>query len=98
MEEDVLRKILESEDCAEDLLRQLGIFVRLKEDMPAGIPSVTMYDGEYYNVYLNSKMTKERNRVSLIHEILEHIGNDHWHCGLPLEEIEFTARKRAGQF
>ena len=98
MEKDELERILHSENC-DDLLRQEGIFIRYK-DMPAGISAVTIYDDEncYYNVYLNSKMTNERNMVSVHHEIIEHIGNDDWHSNLQIEKIEFNARKGAGQF
>ena len=98
METAVLKRILESGDCCEDLLRQAGIFIRCRDDMPAGVPALTMYDGENYNVYINAKMTRERNLVSIIHEILAHIANDDWNCGLSLEEIESKAKKRAGQF
>ena len=97
MEEGTLKRILHSDYC-EDFLRQEGIYVRL-ENMPEGAPAVTMYDGEKeeHNVYLNARLSRERNQISFDHEILQHIAKQDWHSDKSVEEIEFAARKGNGQ-
>lgn len=62
-------------------------------DMPCKIGATVIleYDGTY-SVYLNSRLTFERQKQSLIHEI-RHIKNDDFFSTLSATEIENILHK-----
>jgi len=61
-------------------------------DLPYSIGGfITPNDDGTYNVYLNARLSAEKNLDTFFHEV-EHIENDDFYNGLPLELIEERAR------
>ena len=67
--------------------------VRLVDLPPKVGGMVSMDDEGFYNVYINSRLTWERQRKVLRHE-LKHIAEDDLYSTRPIEAVEHRAQKR----
>ena len=66
-------------------------YVRLI-DLPYGVGGfVAPNEDGTFNVYLNARLSAEKNLDTFLHEV-EHIENDDFYNGLPLQVIEERAR------
>ena len=63
-------------------------------DLPPRVGGMVSMDEEgFYNVYINSRLTRERQREALRHE-LDHIAGDDLYNTQPIEVVEHRAQKR----
>jgi len=63
-------------------------------DLPPRVGGMVSMDEEgFYNVYINSRLTRERQREALRHE-LDHIAGDDLYNTQPIEAVEHRAQKR----
>lgn len=61
-------------------------------DLPSRVGGMVSMDDEgFYNVYINSRLTWERQRKALRHE-LEHIADDDLYNAQPIEAVENKRR------
>ena len=68
-----------------------GYRVRLV-DLPSRVGGMVSMDDEgFYNIYLNARLTRERQREALRHE-LDHIADDDLYNTRPIEVVENKRR------
>ena len=61
-------------------------------DLPSRVGGMVSMDDEgFYNIYLNARLTRERQRKALRHE-LEHIADDDLYNTRPIEVVENKRR------
>ena len=61
-------------------------------DLPPRVGGLVSMDEEgFYNVYINSRLTRERQREALRHE-LDHIAEDDLYNTRPIEAVENKRR------
>lgn len=65
--------------------------VRLVDLPPRVGGMVSMDDEGFYNVYINARLTRERQREALRHE-LDHIAEDDLYNSRPIEAVENKRR------
>lgn len=63
-------------------------FVRLVDLPPELGGLVSPNDDGTYNVYLNARRDREHNIDTYCHEVFEHIENNDFQNGKPIEDIE----------
>jgi hypothetical protein len=65
-----------------------GDYVVRLVDLPSRVGGLVAMDEEgFYNIYLNSRLTRERQRKALRHE-LKHIADDDMYNERPIEIVE----------
>ena len=61
-------------------------------DLPSRVGGMVSMDDEgFYNIYLNARLTRERQREALRHE-LDHIADDDLYNAQPIEAVENKRR------
>ncbi len=66
-------------DDFETFCHENNIVINLSESLSTRIRGFCYYDGEYYNVILNAKLSSAQLKKTTVHEII-HVMENHFEC------------------